>query len=67
MYQGFRVFISLQYLSPVFNETRPERVLATTSTTGDNRRRKHSTNGMKSPIDYETEHRKLQSETAEAA
>jgi len=32
-----------------------------------NRRRKHSTNGMKSPIDYETEHRKLQSETAEAA
>ena len=32
-----------------------------------NRRRKHSTNGMKSPINYETEHRKLQSETAEAA
>jgi transposase InsO family protein len=32
-----------------------------------NRRRRHSTNGMKSPIDYETEHRKLQSETAEAA
>ena len=32
-----------------------------------NRRRKHSTNGMKSPIDYETEHRNLESETAEAA
>jgi hypothetical protein len=26
-YQGFRVFNSFQYLSPVFNETRPERVL----------------------------------------
>jgi putative transposase len=32
-----------------------------------NRRRKHSTNGMKSPFDYETEHRNLESETAEAA
>ncbi len=32
-----------------------------------NRRRKHSTNGMKSPIDYDTEHRNLQSETVEAA
>ena len=32
-----------------------------------NRRRKHSTNGMKSPIDYETEHRNLKSEAAEAA
>jgi transposase InsO family protein len=32
-----------------------------------NRRRKHSTNGMKAPIDYETEHRNLESETAEAA
>jgi putative transposase len=32
-----------------------------------NRRRKHSNNGMKSPIDYETEHRNLESETAEAA
>ena len=32
-----------------------------------NRRRKHSTNGMKSPIDYETEHRNVESETAEAA
>jgi putative transposase len=32
-----------------------------------NRRWRHSTNGMKSPIDYETEHRHLQSETAEAA
>ena len=32
-----------------------------------NRRRRHSTNGMESPIDYETEHHKLQSETAEAA
>jgi hypothetical protein len=27
MYQRFRVLISLQHLSPVFNETRPERVL----------------------------------------
>ena len=32
-----------------------------------NRRRKHSTNGMKSPIDYETKHRNLESETAQAA
>lgn len=32
-----------------------------------NRRRKHSTNGMTSPIDHETEHRNLESETAEAA
>ncbi|MCH7668110.1 MAG: transposase [Acidobacteria bacterium] len=32
-----------------------------------NRRRRHSTNAMKSPIDYETEHAKLESETAEAA
>ena len=32
-----------------------------------NRRRKHSTNGMRSPIDFETEHRNLESETAEAA
>ena len=32
-----------------------------------NRRRKHSTNGMKSPIDYETEHRNIESERTEAA
>ncbi len=32
-----------------------------------NRRRKHSANGMKSPINYETEYHKLQSETAKAA
>lgn len=32
-----------------------------------NRRRRHSTNGMKSPIDYETEHRNIESEAAEAA
>jgi hypothetical protein len=28
MYQWFRVFTNLQYLSPVFNETRPELVVA---------------------------------------
>jgi len=27
MYQGFRVLTSFQHLSPVLNETRPERVL----------------------------------------
>ena len=32
-----------------------------------NRRRRHSTNGMKSPIDYETEHHNIESEAAEAA
>lgn len=32
-----------------------------------NRRRKHTTNGMKSPIDYETQHHNLQSETTQAA
>ncbi len=32
-----------------------------------NRRRKHSTNAMRSPIDYETEHRNLESEAAQAA
>ena len=32
-----------------------------------NRRRRHSTNRMKSPVDYETEHRNTDSETAEAA
>lgn len=32
-----------------------------------NRRRKHSTNGMKSPIDYETEHHNREAEAAQAA
>lgn len=32
-----------------------------------NRRRRHSTNGMKSPIDYETQHRNLELERTEAA
>lgn len=32
-----------------------------------NRQRRHSTNGMRSPIDYETEHHNIGSEAAEAA
>ena len=32
-----------------------------------NRQRRHSTNAMKSPIDYETEHHNTESETAQAA